>query len=282
MKVNFLKRYPDPPEHGLYGEMQAVPLKTLKNRFHIVAIDIIGYLTAYLIIRSYMGPGIRQMLWYLVLPVFFDILGLVFFYIWAYGSQKRDESYYNSTTYVIGGVLIYSFMYCDCVLIYHDISEILIFLLIPTVIACFYRDMRWFIYQAVAQGVFFTAFFMLRIADIPVHLTYVHPMLRILFFVLGIMQFSGMLMAQDRLRLKMLRVSHEFSVREEIQRTLAAKLNSECSVHINMIDKAADDIIKGEEDNEIVKYANHILEADDLLKKAISKADLPQNGGEQG
>ena len=128
MKTEFLNRYFDPSREETFGEQQAVPLKTVKSRYYILAVDIIGYLTAYLMIRSYMGNSIKRMLWFVVLPIFFDCLGLLLFHIWFKGSQNRDESYYRSTTYIIGGVLIYSFMYCDCVLIYHDISEILIFL----------------------------------------------------------------------------------------------------------------------------------------------------------
>lgn len=279
MKTDFLEKFLNPSTYGTYGELQAVPLKTIKNRYHIMAVDFIGYLLAYLIIRSYSGSGIRQMLWYVAMPVFFDIIGLALFYVWAYGSRNRDESYYRSTTYMIGGVLIYSFMYGDCVLIYHDVSEILIFLLIPTVIACFYRDKRWFMFQVAMQAVFVAVFLLLRKADLSIHLAYVHPMLRILFFVLGIFQFSYALFGQDRLRLRMMRMSRELRAGEELKLSLTSKLDRECSAHIDLIDGAAKDILKCEDNTEIVKYAGHILEAGKLLRKAVTDADLRANGG---
>lgn len=281
MKTEFLNRYFDPSIEDTLRERQAVPLKIVKSRYYILAVDIIGYLTAYLMIRSYMGNSIKRMLWFVVLPIFFDCLGLLLFHIWFKGSQNRDESYYRSTTYIIGGVLIYSFMYCDCVLIYHDISEILIFLLLPAVIACFYVDMRWFIFQTVAQAVFFCAFLLLRRASLPVHLTQVHPMLRILFFALGIFHFSNALIGQDRMKIRMMRESRELSAREELQRTLTDKLTRECSAHINTIKGATLDILDEEENADIQKYAGYILDADELLMKTITDADLKGLRGDQ-
>ena len=265
MKTEFLNRYFDPSREETFGEQQAVPLKTVKSRYYILAVDIIGYLTAYLMIRSYMGNSIKRMLWFVVLPIFFDCLGLLLFHIWFKGSQNRDESYYRSTTYIIGGVLIYSFMYCDCVLIYHDISEIL----------------RWFIFQTVVQAVFFCAFLLLRRASLPVHLTQVHPMLRILFFALGIFHFSNALIGQDRMKIRMMRESRELSAREELQRTLTDKLTRECSAHINTIKGATLDILDEEENADIQKYAGYILDADELLMKTITDADLKGLRGDQ-
>lgn len=280
MKTEFLKNLFDPSSDSALGERQAVPLKTVKNRYYIQAVDIIGYLTAYFIIRSYMGTSVRRMLWYVVLPIFFDILGLLFFYIWFKGSQNREEEYYRSTTYIIGGVLIYSFMYCDCVLIYHDVPEILIFLLIPAVIACFYVDMRWFIFQTIMEAVFFIAFLLLRKATLPIHLAKAPPALRILFFLLGIFHFSNALIGQDRMKLQMMRKSRELNAKEELQRSLTEKLNRDCSAHINTIKGAALDILEEEENADIQKYAGYILDADELLMKTITDADLQGSGGD--
>lgn len=280
MKTRFLNRYFEPSIEDTLRERQAVPLKTVKSSYYILAVDIIGYLAAYLMIRSYMGNSIKRMLWFVVLPIFFDCLALLLFHIWFKGSQNREESYYRSTTYIVGGVLIYSFMYCDCVLVYHDISEILIFLLIPAVIACFYVDMRWYVFQVVMEAVFFCAFVLLRKAELPIHLTQIPPMLRILFFMLGIFHFSNALIGQDRMKIRMLRESRELSAREELQRTLTEKLNRECSAHINTIKGAALDIMEEENNTDIQKYAGYILDADDLLMKTITDADLKRSGGD--
>ena len=67
MKTEFLNRYFDPSREETFGEQQAVPLKTVKSRYYILAVDIIGYLTAYLMIRSYMGNSIKRMLLFIAI-----------------------------------------------------------------------------------------------------------------------------------------------------------------------------------------------------------------------
>lgn len=274
MKKDFAKRIFESEQDNTYGELQAVPIKTIKNRYYILAVNIIGYLAAYLIIRKNLGAGREEMLWYVALPAFMDIFGIILFNIWANDPQNKEESYNGSMDYIIKGVVIYSFIYCDCVIVYHDVSEILIFLLIPSVIACFYKDTRWFFAQAVTQSIFFILFLLLRALKFPFHLENVPPALRILFFILGITQFAHALLGQDRMRLKMLRRSRELSAEEELQRSLAIKLGKECSDHIETIDGAVRDILKNGESNDIVKYVDHILEANELLKKAITDAEI--------
>ncbi|MBR4718821.1 MAG: hypothetical protein IKP31_01120 [Lachnospiraceae bacterium] len=272
MDINFFKKHLTPAKDEMTGELQSVPIKTIKNRYIVFAANVVGYFEAYFIIRSYNGSDLYGLIWYLILPVFMDIAGIVLFNIWSNKSQDREDSYYSSMDYIVKGVLIYSFMYCDCVLIYHDVSEILIFLLIPSVIACFYKDIRWFTVQTAVQVIMFILFLLMRTFEFPLHIDTVPPILRILFFMLGIYQFAHALLGQDRLRLKMIRRGRELKAREELQQSLTGKLDRECLPHIETIERAASDILDSEGNSEIIKYADHILEANRQLKEAISDA----------
>ena len=272
MDTNFWEKHLEPSRAEMSAELQSVPIKTIKNRYIVFAANVIGYFEAYFIIRSYSSLDVYGLIWYLIMPVIMDIAGIVLFNLWSRKSQDREESYYSSMNYIVKGVFIYTFMYCNCVLIYHDITEVLIFLLIPSVIACFYKDMRWFLTQTAVQVFLFILFLLMRAFDFPLHMDRVPPILRILFFMLGIYEFAHALLGQDRLRLKMIRMSRELKAREELQQSLTKKLDHECSPHIDTIERAASDILDNEGSSEIIKYADHILEANRQLKEAISDA----------
>ena len=271
----------DPEKIGIFGELQYVPVVAVKNRCRVLLLKSVGYLLAFAVLSSHFMTGFPAFFWYVLLPVFIEGVMVIIFGLWARASQGRDEAYYNSLKYIVQGVLIYFVMYSNIIVIYHDVPSVWIFLLLPVAISSFYKDFRWFKLQTAVQMVFFVAAMLLRQVGLPYHLPYTPPLLNIIFFAVGAFQFAHILIVQDRLKVGTALRSREIADREKVQRLFASNLSRDCSQYLAGIDDACEDILKNGESEDVNKYTEHIMKANDMLRNAImSVKSMDEEGTE--
>lgn len=271
MKSVFFGLFTNPAESGIQDELLAMPEETMQSSFRSVFYNLFGFIVGFLLIMNRFDNRIGCFLWYVVTPLIFNIISVLLYRFFFKVTRDREHDYYTSYKYIIPGACINLFAYSYVVVIYRSIPQVWFIGFMPILLACYYKDARWFKVQSLLQCLFLAVMFIIRDRDLPYGLWDIEPIRNLVFFAMVLIQFTRALFRQDMLKRNVYANISAEEARMEVRRVYEANLSNDCQMYLDTINRAANEILAENEEASVHEYAQKIIQAGEKLKEAISE-----------
>lgn len=269
MRIDFFERWTDPKTIGIHDELLAMPERSMQSRYTSVLYNLVGYIIGYLLLVNRFDNRIGCFLWYVILPVIFNILSVWMFRTYLRRTKDKDPEYYSSLEYIIPGACVEWFAYSYIVVIYRSVPQVWILAFLPVLLACYFKGTRWFKVQTVIQSIFIAVMLTIKEGVFPYEPAQVSPLIRGVFFAIAMFQFSHALIGQDNIKRGIYANISTEEARMEVRRVYESNLRDDCRPYLNKISSAAEGILNDNEDDNVREYALRLAHAGEVLKEAV-------------
>ncbi|MCR4806277.1 MAG: hypothetical protein K5857_01240 [Lachnospiraceae bacterium] len=271
MRKKLIDRLTDPMVVGIQSELLALPEKSWQSNYLTIILNLIGYTICFLIIRDRFDDRIGCFMWYVLIPVMFNIISVGLFRAFTFFTAGKSDEFYGSYKYIIPGALIYTFTYSYIVVIYRAIPQAWILIFMPVILSCYFKGLRWFHVQTVLQGIFLVIMLATQSFENPFDIGEPSNILSGAFFAMIMLQFSHAIYGEDTLKRNIYANMSAEEARMEVQKVFEENLSDDCQPYIRTIDFAAGAILKSEENERVHEYAQKLIKAGEALREAISE-----------
>ena len=185
----------------------------------------------------------------------------------------RDEQRIPIMTASLGA-LLYSIMYSMYSFIFFDIPQMKIFMLVPVVIAIFYRRRGFAHMQTGVQLLFLILSIAIKLENMPYYVDNVPVIVNIVIYAFASLQLMTPLIKYDTIKQEALEQKRMIEAKEHAQVVFAGNIGGEFNGRLDDIIMHCENI-KTNNDNERVKHnANDIIGLCDEIREVVSATAL--------